>query len=271
MASMSSSLGWVFHHVTSPTYDTTIHNFLVKPKSEPNLLAASISVLGISRSFKNQRVLCCKTNPLEQQQATGTGTGTGTKRREALLKVGLAAFTLPSILSTNALAETAVAENFRVYTDDDNKFQISIPQEWNVGSGESNGFKSLTAFYPDGDSNSSVSVVITGLGPDFTKLESFGKVDEFAETLVGGLDRSWQRPPGVKAKLIDSKATKGFYYIEYTLQNPGESPRHLLSALGIAFNGWINRLYTVTGQFMEEESETYGSEVRKVVSSFRFI
>lgn len=30
----------------------------------------------------------------------------------------------------------------------------------------------------------SVSVVITGLGPDFTKMESFGKVDEFAETLV---------------------------------------------------------------------------------------
>lgn len=30
----------------------------------------------------------------------------------------------------------------------------------------------------------SVSVVITGLGPDFTKMESFGKVDAFAETLV---------------------------------------------------------------------------------------
>lgn len=31
----------------------------------------------------------------------------------------------------------------------------------------------------------SVSVVITGLGPDFTRLESFGTVDAFAETLVG--------------------------------------------------------------------------------------
>ncbi|KAJ1406417.1 hypothetical protein SESBI_25166 [Sesbania bispinosa] len=30
--------------------------------------------------------------------------------------------------------------------------------------------------------------VITGLGPDFTKMESFGKVDEFAETLVGSHD-----------------------------------------------------------------------------------
>lgn len=30
-----------------------------------------------------------------------------------------------------------------------------------------------------------VSIAITGLGADFTRLESFGKVGEFAETLVG--------------------------------------------------------------------------------------
>lgn len=30
-----------------------------------------------------------------------------------------------------------------------------------------------------------VSVVITGLGADFTRMESLGKVDAFAETLVG--------------------------------------------------------------------------------------
>lgn len=54
-----------------------------------------------------------------------------------------------------------------------------------------------------------VSVAITGIGPDFTRLESFGKVDAFAESLVNGLDRSWQRPPGVAAKLIDCKAANG--------------------------------------------------------------
>jgi hypothetical protein len=38
------------------------------------------------------------------------------------------------------------------------------------------------------------------------------------------------------------------YYLEYTLQNPGERRRHIVSAIGMAFNGWYNRLYTVTGQ-----------------------
>ncbi|KAI8549243.1 hypothetical protein RHMOL_Rhmol06G0010900 [Rhododendron molle] len=135
--------------------------------------------------------------------------------------------------------------------------------DWQVGSGDNNGIKSVTGFFPAEPSKSNVTVAITGLGPDFTRLESFGKVDEFAETLVSGLDRSWQRPPGVKAKLIDSKAANGLYYIDYTLQNPGETRRHLFTVLGMATTGWYNRLYTVTGQYVDEDSEKYGSKIEK--------
>ncbi|XP_026659705.2 psbP domain-containing protein 3, chloroplastic isoform X6 [Phoenix dactylifera] len=172
----------------------------------------------------------------------------GTKRREALLQIFLSAISFPFI-ADNASAET----------------------DWLLGAGEANGIKSITAFYPEGTSDSNVSVVITGLGPDFTRLESFGTVDAFAETLVSGLDRSWKRPPGLAAKLINSKAANGLYYIEYTLQFPGERCRHILSAIGMASNGWYNRLYTVTGQFMEDESEKYRSQIEKSVSSFRLI
>lgn len=82
-----------------------------------------------------------------------------------------------------------MSEDVRVYTDDVNKFKIEIPQgeielqftslelklciqlsclnsmhvhcvfmwlgsEWQVGTGEPNGFKSITAFYPQEASNS---------------------------------------------------------------------------------------------------------------------
>ncbi|KAI9107213.1 hypothetical protein K1719_021822 [Acacia pycnantha] len=188
-------------------------------------------------------------------------------RRELIILPALAAFTFPPTLP-HAFADSDVD---RMYTDDVNKFKIAIPQEWQVGTGEPNGYKSITAFYPQEDSNSNVSVVITLLGPDFTRMESFGKVDEFAETLVSGLDRSWQRPPGVAAKLIDCKASKGLYYINYSLQNPGEARRYLYSAIGMASNGWYNRLYTVTGQFVENDANKYGSQIQKVVASFRFI
>ncbi|KAH9759749.1 PsbP domain-containing protein 3 [Citrus sinensis] len=179
-----------------------------------------------------------------------------------MFQLAFTACSFPAIVSY-ALAAN---EDLRVYTDELNKFEISIPQDWQLGAGEPNGFKSITAFYPQEASSSSVSVVITGLGPDFTRMESFGKVEAFADTLVSGLDRSWRRPPGVAAKLID-----WFYYIEYTLQNPGESRKHLFSAIGMASNGWYNRLYTVTGQFVEEESEKYGSNIEKVTFTSRII
>lgn len=84
--------------------------------------------------------------------------------------------------------------------------------DWQVGAGEGDGVRALIAFYPTEAANSNgimraqvelfpdnnslriidfeflaraVTLVITGLGADFTRLESFGKVDAFAETLVG--------------------------------------------------------------------------------------
>ncbi|KAK3122132.1 hypothetical protein QOZ80_8BG0665520 [Eleusine coracana subsp. coracana] len=218
----------------------------------------------------------------------------GARRREALLGVlvsGMAA-AAPVLVPADALAEAAGAateaapelvpadaspkptaesqEEFTMYEDELNKFQITIPQGWLVGAGEASGFKSVTAFYPEQAADSNVSVVITGIGPDFTSLKSFGDVDAFAENLVNGLDRSWQRPPGLAAKLIDSKASNGLYYVEYTLQNPGERRRHIVSAIGMAFNGWYNRLYTVTGQYIDdEESDKYKPQIEKVVKSFR--
>ncbi|KAK6116808.1 hypothetical protein DH2020_049438 [Rehmannia glutinosa] len=172
----------------------------------------------------------------------------GTRRRELFFQAISAAFAFPAVTAVALAAESDLPEDFRVYSDEVNKFKITIPQDWQVGTGEGDGVRSLTAFYPPEASSSNVSIAITGLGADFTRLESFGKVDAFAENLIGGLDRSWQRPPGVAAKLIDSKAANGLYYIEYTLKNPGESRRHLFSVLGIANNGFYNRLYTLTGQ-----------------------
>uniref|UniRef100_A0A7N0UTQ8 PsbP C-terminal domain-containing protein n=1 Tax=Kalanchoe fedtschenkoi TaxID=63787 RepID=A0A7N0UTQ8_KALFE len=226
----------------------------------------SLAATGGIPCLNKQSVRCCAGHDSDRAPELQAKWGSR-KRREVVLHTLLTSCSIPAVLSSDAFA---VTEDLKVYTDEVNKFKISIPNDWQVGAGQPNGFKSITAFYPEETSTSNVSVVITGLGPDFTRLESFGKVDEFAETLVSGLDRSWQRPPGVTAKLIDCKSSKGFYYIEYSLKNPGESKKHIYSAIGMASNGWYNRLYTVTGQFVEEESEKFGSDIQKAVASFRF-
>ncbi|KAL2529812.1 PsbP domain-containing protein 3 [Forsythia ovata] len=227
------------------------------------------SCLWKSRNFN---IVCCKNNERDSKHPPSVCARKefGTKRRELLFQAVSAVISLPALTSV-ALADNELVEDFRVYTDEVNKFKITIPQDWQVGTGEGDGVRSLIAFYPQDTSNSNVSIAITSLGADFTRLESFGKVDAFAENLIGGLDRSWQRPPGVAAKLVDSKAANGLYYIEYTLKNPGESCRHLFSVLGIADNGFYNRLYTLTGQFLDEEAEKFGPIIAKAVASFRLI
>ncbi|KAL3621560.1 PsbP domain-containing protein 3, chloroplastic [Castilleja foliolosa] len=212
------------------------------------------------RTNEKPSTICCKID--QKNPCANVGEKCGMRRRELLFQAASAAFAFPAV-SVALAAESNLSESFRVYTDEVNKYKITIPQDWQVGTGAGDGVRSLTAFYPPDESSSNVSLAITSLGADFTKLESFGKVDTFAETLIGGLDRSWQRPPGVAAKLIDTKASNGLYYIEYTLKNPGESRRHLLSVLGVANNGIYNRLYTLTGQFVDEEEEKFGPKIQK--------
>ncbi|XP_038885576.1 psbP domain-containing protein 3, chloroplastic [Benincasa hispida] len=226
---------------------------------------------GLPIPIRSKLRVFCSGNNINISNQQSCYWASGVNRREIMLGIGLTAFSFQEVVS-NALAESVmVAEDYRTYTDEANKFRLAIPQDWQVGNGEPNGFKSVTAFFPQETSSSNVSVVISGLGPDFTRMESFGKVEEFADTLVSGLDRSWKRPPGVAAKLINCRSSKGIYYIEYTLQNPGESRKHLYSAIGMASNGWYNRLYTITGQYADEESENYSSKIEKVVNSFTFI
>ncbi|KAJ4702340.1 Photosystem II reaction center PsbP family protein [Melia azedarach] len=253
---------------------SSIYSLSQHPRHSCSFIAFSHNK-GINK-YGKQSVVCSKNHCQQEQEKTTPLNRVcfeeedpmKTIRRRAVFQIAFTAFSFPSIFSK----ASAKNGDFQTYTDEVNKFEISIPQDWQVGAGEPNGFKSITAFYPpEASSSSSVSVVITGLGPDFTRMESFGKVEAFADTLVSGLDRSWQRPPGVAAKLIDCKAANGFYYIEYTLQNPAETRKHLYSAIGMASNGWYNRLYTVTGQFVDEESEKYGSGIEKAVASFRFI
>nr|AKM76613.1 photosystem II reaction center PsbP family protein [Erodium chrysanthum] len=243
----------------------------LSPCSRMLHLSSSSNPKGLG-SFRKQHVFCCKSSHGDEKSSCIVEEQLGTRRRGFMLELGLglAAFSFPAIVSDAVAKDIDVPEGYGVYKDDENKYKILVPTGWKVGEGKPNGFNTITAFYPDTPSGSNVSILISGLGADFTKMESFGNVDAFAETLVSGLDRSWINPPGVKAKLLDCKSSKGMYYIQYTLENPGESRRYLYSALGMASNGWVNRLFTVTGQFMEEEKDKYSSEIEKMVTSFRF-
>eukprot|EP00252_Welwitschia_mirabilis_P000804 TRINITY_DN1077_c0_g1_i1.p1 TRINITY_DN1077_c0_g1~~TRINITY_DN1077_c0_g1_i1.p1 ORF type:complete len:258 (+),score=36.84 TRINITY_DN1077_c0_g1_i1:287-1060(+) len=189
-------------------------------------------------------------------------------RRDVLCHMTILLLALSNNIPLSRAAESGSEEDYWFYKDDKEKFSLLVPPNWVKGEGRADGERTVTAFCPENETMPNISVVVTGVGADYTRMESFGTVDAFAETLVNSLDRSWQRPPGQEAKLSNAKSKNGLYFVEYSLRKPGERKIHLISAIGLGIDVWYNKLYTATGQYLEDDSK-YKSQIEKSVSSFR--
>lgn len=176
------------------------------------------------------------------------------------------------------------------YEDTIDKFGLSIPSDWVQAEGSiagslgsfsgPTGARRTVAFFPPGTpaSEVSVSVVVTNVSFEFTKLGSFGNISSFANNLVNSLDRSYllRAPQWVKkpdgpiqvASLVDYSESNGQYFVEYTVQKMPEPQRHLLSRLALGSNGMYNRLYTLTAQCPEDDLPKYRAILQAAVDSF---
>ncbi|KAK9868584.1 hypothetical protein WJX84_001021 [Apatococcus fuscideae] len=198
-----------------------------------------------------------------QQEATHWQPVPG--RREALLSAGLAAVLLP-------IQAAHAEEPLQPFDDELDGFSIAVPSGWSKAKGDAVGKKNKFAvpssrralsWFPEGDPtlSTNVTVVVTGVGPDYTSLGSFGTAEQFGDNLVASMDRSYQlrapafgsRPAGSvqEARLIGAKETSKMYYVEYTFRKPSEQERHLVSLVALGNNGRVNRLYTLTAQCYE--------------------
>ncbi|CAI5488727.1 unnamed protein product [Closterium sp. Naga37s-1] len=185
---------------------------------------------------------------------------TSVLNRRDLLAGSLAA-PLALTLAGSASAEQE-ASDFVTFDNPKEKYTFQVPAGW-VRSEGTAGVRQVIAFHPPDRTDANVTILITLLSADFTSLGSFGTVDAFAETLVNGLDRSWQPSPGQKAVLLGAKSDNDAYLVEYTLQKPSEPAIHLYSAVATGQNVWYNNLFTFTGQYPEEEAATFKPTVDK--------
>ncbi|KXZ47533.1 hypothetical protein GPECTOR_34g692 [Gonium pectorale] len=140
------------------------------------------------------------------------------------------------------------------------------------------GARRTLAWFPEGANPRDVNVtlVITNVSVEFTKLGSFGTPYTFGSSLVNSQDRSyllrspeWARgkDPIQIAKLVDAAEVGGKYFVEYTVQKLPEPQRHLYSVLALGYNGVYNRLYTLTGQSLEEERPRYEEAILAMARS----
>lgn len=181
-------------------------------------------------------------------------------------------------------AETSSA----LYEDPTDKFTISVPTGWATGEGGlsgnsgfsgASGTRRAFAFFPDDPAahDVNVTVVVTNVSVEFTKLGSFGNVDTFATNLINSLDRSYllrSKVPVLEpiqiAELVNYSASGGdAYNVEYTIQKLPGPQRHLYSTVVLGSNGRYNRLYTVTAQCLAEDLPRYQVALTDTLRSFK--
>lgn len=226
----------------------------------------------------------CRAQQHDQAQAEAL-----LSRRSALLS----AAAVPLLGLTAAAPAPADALPLKEYRDGPDEFTVQIPEDWSTGEGQAEGGRGYTgatgarraiAWYPEGEiQNTSVSVVITNVGADFTKLGSFGTASAFGENLVASMDRrfmrraSWgpkgRQEPIQEAELLAAregrKGGANLYYVDYELLKPGEDEKRVfMSAVALGFNGRYNRLFTLTAQCLKKDLPRVGQDLQIIVASF---
>lgn len=166
---------------------------------------------------------------------------------------------------------------------------MDVPGGWEFGEGAISGNSSFSgasgarrtlAWFPQGVNarDVNVTIVITNVSVEFTKLGSFGSPYQFATNLVNSQDRSyllrapeWSRgkDPIQIAKLVDAGEVDASYFVEYTVQKSPSPKRHLYSKLSLGYNGMYNRLYTITGQSLDADYEAYKPTLLAVIKSLK--
>lgn len=156
-------------------------------------------------------------------------------------------------------SERVFAEGAETFVNEKEHFEIIVPAGWKFGQGKADGStkaegsdRNVFAFFPEGNVETNISVLVTPAAADFTRMGSFGTPYDFGAALVNSLDRGFMKRKGraedvQEAKLIDAKEKGGAYIIEYMLKKPQDVPRYYYSSVSMGFDGTYNRLYTATG------------------------
>jgi len=177
-----------------------------------------------------------------------------------------------------------------VYNDEDEKFQLSVPNNWKFGKSELNNglgssqsyIRKVTGFVPEGArEKTNVNVVVSAVAIDFKNMGSFGSPDSFGIKLVNLVDRKFGRYKDKNvptARLLDAYNVGDIYYAEYeTFEDYSDeigdyaTKLRFFVANAIRNPGSYNRLYSVTGVCDQRDVDKFYPDIVKVINCSMFM
>ena len=118
------------------------------------------------------------------------------------------------------------AAEFMKYSNERYHVSFSYPADWESKKATISGDRTVDAFVDPKDPETSVSIVISPIPADYTRLESFGG----KETL-----RNYVLPSGegVSSKVLKESIKGNTYFLEYEIEAPEIKSRHIQSAFAL--------------------------------------
>lgn len=141
------------------------------------------------------------------------------------------------------------------YINERYKTSFDYPKDWIVSEGKLSGDRKIEAFTDPTDADTSVSIVITGIPADYTKLGSFG----------GGKEtiRDYLVPKNVEGNVCTSEVLNenvrgDIYTVEYTVACESYEKKHLTSVFG------LRPAESVIGLTIQTKESTFNDKKNKL-------
>lgn len=164
----------------------------------------------------------------------------------AVLLSGASYFSVSQAVHAESSPSSVVGS---VYSDSRYQFDLKYPNNFVSFDGALSSDRNLVAFVDPNDKDASVSVVVTAIPADFTKLNSFG----------GGKEniRQYVLPTGegIETGLIDESVKGENYFLEYTIKS-ADAYRHVFTIFALRP---AEAVVGVTVQCNENKFPTYKS------------
>eukprot|EP01041_Mallomonas_annulata_P007763 gene7763-15884_t len=180
--------------------------------------------------------------------------------RKASQKQGLALLT-SLVIGISGVQTSHTVDQFKLFQNDRYETSFLYPTTWEENTGELSAGRVINAFVDPKDSDTSVSVVISPVPADYTKLTS---VEVGKDTIR---DYVLSKGEGVVSTIIDEKVKGDAYFLEYTVSAPDSPVRHIQSAFA------LRPQESVVGLTIQTKEESYGQNkelISKIMPSFKY-
>jgi len=160
-----------------------------------------------------------------------------------------------------SVSPSVASTEFKVYRNDRYETSFQYPTTWEEQKGEISGGRFVDAFVDPNDPDTSVSVVISPVPGDYTRLTSFGQGKDTIRDYV------LPSGEGVTTTILNEKVKGEAYYLEYVISAPDVPVRHVQSVFALRPQESVVGLTVQSREDVFQESK---DAINAIVPSFKY-